>query len=56
MFQIEDCEPCSLEELLRVNEDDFSDRDIEDLRSLTIGQSLTFGGGAWATFTITRTA
>lgn len=44
--------PCTLDELLAVNEDVWSDEQIQAMRALDFGKSMKFGGGAAAEYEI----
>jgi hypothetical protein len=51
---VESDESWTLEQMIRSNEDTFCEEDVRLLKLLQVGQSLSFGGGAWAEFVIRR--
>lgn len=46
----------SLEDLIQANEDGLNEKDVAEIRQLSVGQSVTFGGGAAAECEIKRIA
>ena len=51
-----DGEPVEIEEFIRDNADGFTDADVAAIRALGVGETIEYGGGASASFTLTRVA
>ncbi len=47
-----DGEPVDLQELLDANRDGLDPDELDAIGALRPGESITFGGGAWATFVV----
>lgn len=47
-----DGEEVDLEELLDANRDGLDPDELDAIRAMAPGDSITFGGGAWATFVV----
>lgn len=51
MFML-DGEPIDLEELIDANREELDEGEIDALRALRPGESITLGGGAWAEWVV----
>jgi hypothetical protein len=51
-----DGEPVDLDELLDANREGLDDEEIDAIRAMKPGDSISFGGGAWATFVVACSA